>query len=248
MLELRNIFKHWLGKKPTTTSVEPDEFELEALDGWNNHPESVQNFDKIMASMDEKIDRISGALSSGTPAEDEKKTIPRFWGKWLAMAATVLLIVGTSVYIFKHQKTPEQQLFTTYFSPRVHPDAPLRGENSSSLAETEMKAMYAYEAEDFKKSISYYEVLVNEYPKSSKHALFLSISYLGVNNAQKAINVLSRLNNVDENYKTDIAWYLALAYLKNNERNAARIILEKLAAEDSFYSESAKEILNALGK
>lgn len=248
MLELRKIFKNWLGKKPNPSPVEPDEFDLEALEGWNAHPESVQNFDKILSSLDEKIDQLSGIKTSGTPADEEKKTNPRTWGKWMAVAATVLLLVGVSVYIFQDKKTPEQQLFATYFSPRVHPDAPMRGESTASLEETEMKAMYAYEAEDFKKSVNYYEVLVNEYPKSSKHALFLSISYLGVNNPQKAINVLSRLNNVDESYKTDIAWYLALAYLKNNERNAARIILEKLALEDSFYSESAREILNALGK
>lgn len=247
MLEIRNIFKNIL-KKKSQTDIKLDEFDAEAIEGWNSLPNAEENFDSILNALDKKIDALAGISEKGNTFQIEKKTKPGSIGKWIALAASILLIVGVSVYIFQSNETQEQQLFSTYFSPRVHPDAPVRGESVINLNEVEAKAMYAYEAEDFKKAINHYEILVREYPRNSKHALFLSISYLGVNNPEKAINVLSRLEKVDENYKSDIAWYLALAYLKNNEKNAARIVLESLVKEDSFYTESAIEILNALGK
>lgn len=247
MLEIRNIFKKLL-KKENQINLKLDEFDAEALEGWNSLPNAEENFDTILNSLDKKIDVLSVISHQGTELPTEKKTKPGSLGKWVALAASILLLIGVSFYIFQPKESYEQQLFSTYFSPRVHPDAPVRGESVMNLNEVESKAMYSYEAEDFKMAVNHYEVLVREYPKNSKHALFLSISYLGINNAEKAINVLSRLDIVDENYKSDIAWYLALAYLKNNEKNAARIILEGLAKEDCFYTESAIEILNALGK
>lgn len=237
----RKIYKEHLSKKNPNIKDDLDGFDKESMEGWQSLSNVEEKFEEIMLSLDKKIDAITEPSSS-----KENKIKPSI--KWFAIAASILLLIGVSFYVFENRTTPEQNLYASYFSPMAHPDAPVRGSENTSLSEVEYHAMTAYEAEDYKKAVNYYETLFNEYPRNTKNALFLSISYLGVNNPTKAIQVLSRIDNVEENYKSDISWYLALAYLKNNEKNSARIILDGLTKEDNFYTESAQEILKALSK
>ena len=49
-----------------------------------------------------------------------------------------------------------------------------------------------------------------------------------------------------EFYKDDIVWYLALAYIRQNQFGDARQMLTYLIEEDSDYAEEAKELYNQI--
>ena len=58
---------------------------------------------------------------------------------------------------------------------------------------------------------------------------------------------LSTMNIYNDytDYSAEIGWYLAIAHLKNNNKNKAKVVLEKLitsVGEDSFINKKAKEL------
>lgn len=75
-----------------------------------------------------------------------------------------------------------------------------------------------------------------------------------LNDAIHDLSVCWNLSNKEvyneyTNYSAEIGWYLSIAYLKNNDKKNAKIVLEKLIAsteKDSVVNRKAKELMKKL--
>ena len=90
---------------------------------------------------------------------------------------------------------------------------------------------------------NFYKELVEQDSLNAKHNLFLGISYLANYQTKNAIKTLEKDFATDD-FKDDRIWYLALAYIKNNQLDDAKPLLQTLATNDSYYSSNATSILD----
>ena len=116
-----------------------------------------------------------------------------------------------------------------------------------NIAQLKLDAASAYNRKDFTTSIDRYEELLSSGQAESQHIFFLGLSYLYGKNYPKAIEMLTLfLENKDTlNFKQEAQWFLALAYLKNEEPDKARTFL-KMVKEGHWNTEKATQLLEAL--
>lgn len=218
--------------------MENDDFLKESVEGFEmaNSQWSNDSIHHIESALNNKIDEKVKENKNG-------KIVFLNFIK-LAAAACFIGIISFTVYrsFFSNNNIDEQQIYASYFKPLTNADAVVRGENDNS---DEMKAVQAYEKEDYFEAVNYYQKLVANNPDNVKNNLFLGISFLGTNQPKKAIDVLNNITTSTE-FHYDIYWYLALAYIKNKELQNALTTLTFLTKEENFYQKEAKEITEKL--
>jgi hypothetical protein len=112
------------------------------------------------------------------------------------------------------------------------------------LSVEEINAFNAYEAEDYEKAIT----LFTDLPQKGEVMLYTGISYLAINDAKKAKGILSSvtLQNHQFHSETYRLWYLALTYLKLDEINSCKKILNDLSKTNNPQRAKAKDLLDKL--
>jgi hypothetical protein len=159
--------------------------------------------------------------------------------RWIAIAASfvgIVLISTFSIYYFSEKSS--SNLYATNFQPYPNVVAPVvRGQNINTPI---TDAFQAYEKEDYKLSAKLFEDIPEDYA-----LLYGGISNLEINQNQKAIIQLNKLSLQKGKYQEISEWYLALAYLKNNETKNAKEVLNSIGQNQQFY-EQATELLRNL--
>ncbi len=160
--------------------------------------------------------------------------------QWIAIAASFIGIVLISIFsIYYYSSTDSSNLYAEYFQPYPNEVAPLvRGENDDSPIS---EAFNAYELENYELSANLFENINEDYS-----LLYAGISNLELNQNQKAIDQLKTLSLQNGKYQDAAEWYLALAYLKNNETEKAKELLNSIVQNHQQFSEQASELLERL--
>lgn len=170
--------------------------------------------------------------------------LPKLW----LVAASVILLISLGFWFVKDTYYPSnEKIYTENFEPYrniIHPV--VRGQEINTI---EYKAFVAYENREFHKAINLFNSSENSEAVYSK--FYKAMCYLEINKSSEAINLLlpiatssNEMNNLNEKSN----WYLALAYLKNGERQKAISQFSLIAnhPENSFKKEEARKILEAL--
>ena len=172
--------------------------------------------------------------------------VPIYRKKWF-VAATVLLIVVAGGLLFQNvfQPKADTDLFATYY--KSYPSNLLtRGEND----ETYNDIVKSYNENDFTTVINLLEERLADKPNDTPSKMMLGNSYLSLEpvEAQKAIKIFQPIANDNTNvYQETAQWYLALAYLENDNVELAEPIL-KLLSEKEYgkYPKLAQELLEKM--
>lgn len=167
--------------------------------------------------------------------EQESKSTRRLY---LQAAAFFLAAIGLvfTLKFFNSEKTPEE-LAVAYFEP--FSDVVTSRAGTDSLVAV---AMTAYNREDYPNAITYFNQL--DQPENSVFALYLGISYFSIQDYQKAMNVLDRLErNAPSNLTHTSKWYAALTALALNHEDDARVRLQELSKTNSSITEKARQLL-----
>lgn len=139
---------------------------------------------------------------------------------YIALAASFALLIGIgSYYIFRKNPASEyEQMFAqSYKNPLLNTmDFTTRAEAS----DTDPKLIREFE---------------------------LAISYIELRKFTDAKNVLEKLNDLPQNeISDDIQWYLSLCYVKLGKKETAINNLIQILNSDSFYSNDARILYQAL--
>jgi hypothetical protein len=216
--------------------LEPNEQKL--FDQWMMNDTDFINQVKFEKSVQEALKRNERAelksFLKGIEIPKEKKNY-----RWLAIAASFVGILFITIFsIYYSSEKSSTNLYAAYFQPYPNEVAPIvRGQNSSS---PNTDAFQAYEKEDYELSAKLFENISEDYA-----LLYGGISNLEIGQTQKAINQLKSLSLQNSNYQDVAEWYLALAYLKNNETEKAKKVLNSIDKNQQF-SEQAVELLSNL--
>jgi len=164
-------------------------------------------------------------------------------GRWTLIAASfagIILISYLAISRFSEQSA--ENLYTSYYQPYPNMIAPVSRGNEADSPEAE--AFASYDMENYAGSARLFDQLYNS-GKAGYALLYAGISYLETGQTDKAIRRLKVLSNTENDFAPAARWYLALAYLKDGNRQAAEEALRSLTNHTEF-SEQARQLLEAL--
>lgn len=169
----------------------------------------------------------------------QKKSTP--WLKWAAAAA--ILILGISAILFLFQPPTPKQLFQSYFEPQPNITQPIiRG---SEITTEDYEAFLAYEDRDWANAERLFEML---YGQSSNpvYLLYQGNCLLAMGKFQESIPVLEMAASQNAELSLRAKWFLALAYLQNNNLSKTKSLLQEIIEAEDVYSQQAASLLAEL--
>lgn len=212
--------------------------EFKILVGGIRYHGRKQAWDEISAlEADAEANETLGHFSIG------ERTRTLYW----AVAATVaILAVCVAYFINNNQSVNTDQLFADNFMPYAALTyAPQRSD--TLLTSMKEQAFAAYSNRNYPEAISLFEDILAQSEETIVW-FYLGNAYLTQEQTEQAIAAFQQFLEADPEsiLYPQATWFLALAYLKNDQLEPAKQLLNKLAEMDSSYSERAKKLLNSL--
>ncbi|MCB9337181.1 MAG: hypothetical protein H6577_03560 [Lewinellaceae bacterium] len=189
------------------------------------------------------------AFKKKLPELQEAKTRRLTPGKFMARAAAIaaIFVLGAVAYINLSQAPRGDKLFAEYFSSYEN-DIPLTrsGEDTAALNPAFAIALNDYSSRRFSRSIANFEKAIAEEPGNDAAHFFAGMACLESSEWEKACQHLEGARKSGGAYASKAAWYLALAYLKMEKREEAKVVLEEFAKAGGSKAGEAKQLLAKL--
>lgn len=214
-------FEHYL----ETDSDFKDEFEFQ-----NSVKQAFINKEHI--KLKEQLQSVENDI-------DKTKPIKTWW----LVAASIAILIFSGLYFFNSDYS-SQELFTDYYqAPKniVHPIL-RNGDTNNDLT----TAFIAYQKQDYKSAEQLFE---NAYQSTQKSELlfYQAISYIETDRADLAVELLTKHQEFTDDVSEKTQWYLALAYLKQDNSEAAKPVLETIISQQqAFKYKEAKALIKKL--
>ncbi len=176
------------------------------------------------------------------PIDEEKPVIklPRY--RWMAIAASFVILLGLSIYFVLNAETSPEDLFAEHFEPYrnvVHPIT--RGKPAE---DEKTQAFLAYQNEEYDNAITLFDKLYEQ--EGQPYYLFYKANaLLELNSNDEAIAILQKSDQLGE-FADRSAWYLALAYLKVEDTEKAKEHLQQIVGAQKYNHVKAAELLQQL--
>ncbi len=187
----------------------------------------------------EQLRVLEGSLPN---AFSEKKSGLQRWMEvsWKPLAAAAVFLLVAVSYIFYNQQPNPEDIYASYFETYPNVFEPTVRGNSREDQRTE--AFSAYDQGDYEKAAAGFNALLKE--KSEPGILLLlgnaNLMLGKVEEAQN--NFLTLIKDFDE-LDGQAKWYLGLSYLKQGQKEKARLILQELGDPEATYSKKANRLL-----
>jgi len=238
------------------------EFCSEAMEGFATFPEKAK-LPAMVESLNEQIEArytveaepeaglsladrwqsVVASLRNGIETVIEILATPRQNLRFAYVVASVFLVGIVSVlYLGKDQ--PNEKLFAEYYQTYPNIASSVRGE----LTEGKLQdALQQYDAGDFKATLSLLQEILVAEPDNAAANFYAGVSYLKIEKADRAVASLQKVLALnDSKFSEPAEWYLALAFLQQNDLEKTRAALEAIAGKDHLYQEQAVKLLERL--
>lgn len=204
---------------------------------------SIQQSLAVQIQNEEADKKLEDTLSGfgeqyfGKPTEKEAIVIP-FWKKYrltaIAVAALLILVFGLNYLL-----NPT----TLYHQYAKHPIASFvtLGDNDQLRSEAEQ----AFNNKDYTKALEKFNALIENNPADNEYVFFRGICALELNSFESAKEIFQQLSEGNSMRKNDATWYLALVWLKQENFENCKTILQNIDSNSS-HSEKAQALLKEL--
>ena len=188
-----------------------------------------------------KLGRFEKDISKST----QVKTLPRTnYQKW-AMAASLILLVGLGWLGYNNFIAPDYgNLYDENF--QQYPNtvyAITRGDSSENSLQR--SAYVAYETDENSRAIDLFKAL-KETDNSEEITFYLGQSYLKNGQHREAITFFEEVIAEKGEFAPQALWYVALAYLKTDQKKIAVRALKDLIVDGRYKKTEAAKILKEL--
>jgi tetratricopeptide (TPR) repeat protein len=219
--------------------------ELEGNDKLRQEVHLRERTEEILKSQDilslrNKLSRIESNRTSNVTATKPKKPTHL---KYAALIAALVIIGSLAVFHGRNLSLEEiiSQNRTVY--------QPSTGQRSlqTSTNEDFIQGLEYYNISDFKNAAFHFSKVVESNPKDMAATLLNGISNYQENQFHEAKLSFGKVIDDNKNLYIDQAqWYLALCYLKTEEKEKAVQLLGIIREEKGFYARDAKNILRKI--
>ncbi len=150
---------------------------------------------------------------------------------WLALAASVLILISVSIWAIFSSGNSSQKVFAANFKP--DPGLPTTMSTSSNY--DFYYGMVNYKRKEYSEAISRWETLYAANPENDTVIYFLGVANLANGNARQAKKYLQSAKEKPESaFYEDAQYYLALALLKENKIEEAKQALAESTSPASI--------------
>ena len=159
---------------------------------------------------------------------------------WYA-AASVVLLCGLGYYFTQNAATSVYDEFYQTYPNVVAPT--VRGENSEDI---KSEAFYEYDNGNYEKSLVLFSKIY-ETDKDDYALFYKALSQMELQKTTEAIATFKQFDLGKNNAFTPfVKWYLALAYLKENQKEQAMPLLKSLSETQNPQQEMAQKLVDEL--
>ncbi|WP_435356149.1 hypothetical protein [Emticicia sp. SJ17W-69] len=165
-----------------------------------------------------------------------------------SIAASILLILSVTIFFLKFNITNSQQAFEENYRPNLDDGFQVKSIPFELKSNTK-NGIDSYHDGKYDEALHYLEQVNSK--NSDELAIknyYLGVSFLAKNDANSAIRALLKSKICTLKIIRDNSdWYLALAYLKKNDRSKMKIAFETMASNPNHpYNLKAKSLLKLL--
>jgi tetratricopeptide (TPR) repeat protein len=162
----------------------------------------------------------------------------------LATIAIVLLTIGVAYW---HNQQP-QRLFVEFSQRSAPPTNSQRASFSLPAHTPSAKAVQALSVGQYRQAQAYAASVLQSDPNQPQAQLILGYTLLQSGDFQRAIpHLFIAAESSQEPFNADAAWFLALAHLQADNKQACLHFLQLNITIGSVYSGLAQELLVAMG-
>ncbi|MCK4561675.1 MAG: hypothetical protein KAT78_02105 [Flavobacteriaceae bacterium] len=209
---------------------------LEKDDSFKKEVQLHVNLKKVIEKKDDSDFRnLISKIESKAKRPKQKNSIT----KWL-IAASIISILGLSYFLTLEKSMSTQELFTNYFKPYRNVILPMQ-RNSSQQNEKEI-AFVAYDHGEYEKAILLFSKLYTS-TKEPYYLFYKANALLKLERANEAVPLLLEHLKTNDTLTEKSNWYLALAYLKLNDKVNAKFSLKKVIIEGKYKIKEAENLL-----
>ena len=227
----------WISKELKSNAVLADDIKL-----YREIDSAIREQDVM--ELRNQLEVIHNSMDDSTR---NPKRVPRYRRtiSYAAIASLAILISVGVLYKIQNRKLSNMEIYEKYYEPydvtMVYRSA---GDNADMLYQ---QARMKYEAGQYSEAIILFEKLLATDPADMATTLYSGISYLEVEQYNKADRSFSEIIAHNDNLFIEQAeWYLGFCYLMTDETEKARRHFEKIAGSLSSYRDKAAGIIRRL--
>ena len=223
--------------------------EVELHRGLKEAVGDAKTMDFLQAVQNAENDYFGGESSSedDIPPANGPKPVLSIWRQSYSIAAVILLllVVGGVFFIQQLNKNSSADLYQEYFT--VY-DAPGEWRGNDPVLNAELQSAFeAYNARNYEAALKSFQSIEKKDSNNVSARFYLSMCALATGDESMAITRLESLSSLSGHpYRSQSRWYLALAYLQQEQIEPARKLLETLAKGSGKYPGLARDLLPKL--
>lgn len=178
--------------------------------------------------------------------QQQKSSIPKKRNKsyfYVISSAVAIAAVMTLLYFSFMQSITASDAFEQYHNWNTLPSFVEKG----TTDDNRVKAQALFQDGNYQEALSIFMETTKDATYDPKTQLYIGVCYLELENYREAIQTFDKLRNSNtlDNHKA--YWYTALVYLKQNNAETAKKVLQTLVQDTSNYNyEKAVELLKKL--
>lgn len=212
--------------------------------------EELSNFTDVFMRAkydDDRQNRWQKTLAGQHQVKRDKPEKTRRIYLWAASAAAAVAIIV--FMLFSNPFTANasyEQLADAFLSEEFYENQEMI-KGDQDVEQLNLQAIFAYNNKDFSTAIHHYETIVANGAATYEHYFFLGLSYLYTEQPVDAITNLLKVpeSNAAGKFIQESRWFLALAYLKNQDLDNGMIVLRSITPAMWKYDE-AQQLLEVL--
>lgn len=164
--------------------------------------------------------------------------------RYASIAAAAVLVFAFLIKYFIPSGNPDK-IFSRYYEPYYAPSLATRSSGPGG-DESLDNALESYKSGNFQlAAVEFSNALLKE-PDTDLPRFYLSVSFIELNNYDRAVRLLESLAGRPGEFYKDAKWYLGLIWLKTGNREKAVQCFEDLTRDPGFYTERSVKILRLL--
>ena len=193
----------------------------------------INSFDETQAqSLLRRFEQIEEEIESG---EKRQANFPVY----LRWAATVAVIATLSVIAFLNVGKSDKDLFLAYYTVYPNVDSPISRAEGSNAA-----VWVDYESGNYQKAYRQFHENIRANKNDDTSWFYLGICAIELDLLQEAEEAFEKVSAMSESkYKEQAQWYLALNYLKAEDKSRSKATLNEIILSGSSYGTKAQELL-----
>lgn len=208
----------------------------EAESKLKQHIAAEQDEEDLRITLQHMRKEFFSAPVAGNTSPVRAKVVKLMWRKVAVTAAAAILVA-----LFIWQPWQGEDLYTQYAATEMV-SAVERGTHTDSLL---VRATKAFNAKEFTSAATYLYEVVEAQPENSFARFYYGVSLMQTGKTELARGAFTVLSKGSSAFRDEAVFYMALSYLKDNDKESCKKWLQQVPAGSGSY-EKAQKLLQEL--